>query len=338
MPALNIIAIQETVLNSGSSSSRPSGMLPNLPAASQMHEHHEAARPRARTASRCCASPRPGELPEAVARESVLEEPPEQERDGDGRGDAEDDLVDLLRLLGRVLLDDGVEGGVQVSGWSRASCSPAGPQPGRPGQSWSVSCPRGVGALFGEGAAPSLFWSVAYRVSRTVVGRPPTCREQHRDLKSRHRARCASGVTNPLRPQRTSGYGRDPHHTGRRSALALAANLARQKPRRCSCLGSRCQSLATLTCRSRWTRWPSSASMPRAGVGADLAQPGAAPADDDGLLATPLDEHVDPHVEQRLVLGAALARHHLVDDDRQASAAARRARPRAPPRGPARRS
>ncbi len=36
MPALNIIAIQETVRNSGSSSSRPSGMLPNRLAASQI--------------------------------------------------------------------------------------------------------------------------------------------------------------------------------------------------------------------------------------------------------------------------------------------------------------
>ena len=36
MPAENIIAIQETVLNSGSSSSRPSGIRPNLLAASQM--------------------------------------------------------------------------------------------------------------------------------------------------------------------------------------------------------------------------------------------------------------------------------------------------------------
>src|SRR5918997_520482 len=36
MPALNIIAIHEMVRNSGRSSSRPSGMRPYLPAASQM--------------------------------------------------------------------------------------------------------------------------------------------------------------------------------------------------------------------------------------------------------------------------------------------------------------
>ena len=34
MPALNIMAIHETVLNSGSSSSRPSGMAPKRPSAS----------------------------------------------------------------------------------------------------------------------------------------------------------------------------------------------------------------------------------------------------------------------------------------------------------------
>lgn len=33
IPALNIMAIQDTVRNSGSSSSRPSGMLPNRPSA-----------------------------------------------------------------------------------------------------------------------------------------------------------------------------------------------------------------------------------------------------------------------------------------------------------------
>ncbi len=35
MPAENIIAIHDDVRNSGSSSSRPSGMFPNLPSASQ---------------------------------------------------------------------------------------------------------------------------------------------------------------------------------------------------------------------------------------------------------------------------------------------------------------
>jgi hypothetical protein len=44
---------------------------------------------------------------------------------------------------------------------------------------------------------------------------------------------------------------------GRRAAPAGFTQDARrraQKPRRCNCFGSRCQSLATLTCRSRWTR------------------------------------------------------------------------------------
>src|SRR6478609_4423534 len=52
-----------------------------------------------------------------------------------------------------------------------------------------------------------------------------------------------------------------------------------------------------------------------AGVRADLAQPGAAASDDDGLLAGALDEDVDAHVEQRLVVGPPLALHHLLDDD-----------------------
>ena len=41
MPALNIIATQETVLNSGSSSSRPSGMLPKRPMRQPEHEDDE---------------------------------------------------------------------------------------------------------------------------------------------------------------------------------------------------------------------------------------------------------------------------------------------------------
>src|SRR6478735_3485745 len=53
-------------------------------------------------------------------------------------------------------------------------------------------------------------------------------------------------------------------------------------------------------------------------VGADLAQAGPTTTDDDRLLRVALDEHVDPHVEQRLGLAAALARHDLVDDDREA--------------------
>src|SRR6478736_2969381 len=52
-------------------------------------------------------------------------------------------------------------------------------------------------------------------------------------------------------------------------------------------------------------------------VRADLTQPGAPTSDDDRLLARALHEDVDPHVEQRLVLGAPLPRHHLLDDDGQ---------------------
>ena len=78
---------------------------------------------------------------------------------------------------------------------------------------------------------------------------------------------------------------------------------------------------------------PSSASICRARGGADLAQPRAL-ADDDALLARPLDEHDGVDVEQVV---AALARHHLLDRPPRSSAAARRAPLRARPRGSARR-
>ena len=54
--------------------------------------------------------------------------------------------------------------------------------------------------------------------------------------------------------------GQPPHGVARPSGPKVPGG---QKPRRCSCLGSRCQSLATLTWRSRNTFWPSRASMPR---------------------------------------------------------------------------
>ncbi len=111
-----------------------------------------------------------------------------------------------------------------------------------------------------------------------------------------------------------------------------------QKPRRPSCLGSRCQSLATLTCRSRYTRWPSSASMPaRAFVPTSRSRDPPRPMTI-AFWRVALDEHVDPHVEQRLALAAALARARSPRRPPRGCAAARRARPRAPPRAPARRS
>ena len=74
MPAENIIAIQETVLNSGSSSSRPSGMRPNLPAASQMTN---STNPLATSANSqpmlCTTQPRPAV--EAELRVEVLVNP-----------------------------------------------------------------------------------------------------------------------------------------------------------------------------------------------------------------------------------------------------------------------
>ncbi len=71
----------------------------------------------------------------------------------------------------------------------------------------------------------------------------------------------------------------------------------------------------------------------RAGVGADLAQAGTLLADDDALLAVALDVDVDAYVDQRLVLGAVGAAGPSRRRRPRSSAAARRVRPRARPRG-----
>src|SRR5665647_781185 len=57
---------------------------------------------------------------------------------------------------------------------------------------------------------------------------------------------------------------------------------------------------------------------PLARGGADLTKTGSALADDDGLLAGPFDEDVDPDVEHRRDLGSTLPGRHLLDDDGQA--------------------
>ena len=74
MPALNIIAIQETVLNSGSSSSLPSGMLPNRPAASQITK---ATKPEASTTNSqpMLCTVQSSEVDEAEASDLVLRKP-----------------------------------------------------------------------------------------------------------------------------------------------------------------------------------------------------------------------------------------------------------------------
>ena len=126
MPALNIIAIQETVLNSGSSSSPPSGMLPNRPAASQITK---ATKPEASTTnsqpmlctvqSSAVARPSPGCL--------VSRKPPGHEAEGQGGGDAEDDLVERAALTVAGLVRRGPRGrGAAVRsgrGWTSAESS-----------------------------------------------------------------------------------------------------------------------------------------------------------------------------------------------------------------------
>ena len=61
---------------------------------------------------------------------------------------------------------------------------------------------------------------------------------------------------------------------------------------------------------------PSIASICLRAAVPTLAQPGALVADHDALLGVALDVEVGVDVEQRLVLGAALAQAHLLDDDR----------------------
>ena len=93
MPAENIIATHDDVRNSGASPSPPSGMLPNLLAASQMTK---TTKPEATSEKSqpvlCTTKSRPAEA--LVLRLSVLSAPQSDEGDGHGGGDAEDDLVD----------------------------------------------------------------------------------------------------------------------------------------------------------------------------------------------------------------------------------------------------
>ena len=87
------------------------------------------------------------------------------------------------------------------------------------------------------------------------------------------------------------------------------------KSRGAACLGSRCQSLATLTRRSRNTGVPSSASIClRERVPTDRSRSPPLPMTIAFWLSRSTKSHgVD--VEQRSVVRAALAQLHLLDDD-----------------------
>ena len=82
-----------------------------------------------------------------------------------------------------------------------------------------------------------------------------------------------------------------------------------------SCLGSRCQSLATLTCRSRKTGLPRMRSIWALETRPDLAEPRTLVADDDALLAVALDIDAGPHVDEWPIIRTSVARHHLLDHD-----------------------
>ena len=126
MPALNIIATQETVLNSGSSSSPPSGMLPKRPAASQMTKatNAEASTTNSQPMLRTVQS---SAVPDAVPRLLVSRKPQATNADGQGGRDAEDDLVDAAAAVG-ALHDGQLECGVRgllrdLRGWFGGLCT-----------------------------------------------------------------------------------------------------------------------------------------------------------------------------------------------------------------------
>ena len=74
MPALNIIAIQEMVRNSGSSSSRPSGMLPKRLSASHSTKTTKALEVSTKSQP-VLRIVQASDVPDTLARESVLTNP-----------------------------------------------------------------------------------------------------------------------------------------------------------------------------------------------------------------------------------------------------------------------
>ncbi len=76
MPALNIIATQDTPLNSGSSSSRPSGMDPYRPIASHRVNTTNPPEAVSTNSQPVLSITQVSALPEAVASDAVLTNPP----------------------------------------------------------------------------------------------------------------------------------------------------------------------------------------------------------------------------------------------------------------------
>ena len=100
MPALNIIAIHDTVRNSGCSSSRPSRMRPK-----RLNASHSAKTTKP-VAARMKPQPPPRMTPLSMAlddRAQALgaDDAPGDEDDGEARTDAEDDPVGAVLAVGR---------------------------------------------------------------------------------------------------------------------------------------------------------------------------------------------------------------------------------------------
>ena len=219
MPAENIIATHETVRNSGClvvAAERDAAELARRPARSRRRTKPLATSENSQPML-CTTQPRPAV--EARAERGGAEEAPEHEADGDGGGDAEDDLVEALRLLCRVLLEREVEGGVQ--GLLEGACLPRRID-GRGGSGVGQLCAHAVTAPRVAGRLSFVFSSVTYQ-ARTVDG--PPCR-QRGQRPNRTARQNASARLVPLWHNEVH-VCRESHHTGAgsgvRSRVAAAA-------------------------------------------------------------------------------------------------------------------
>ena len=100
MPALNIIATHDTVRNSGPSSSRPSGMLPNLLTASQITKTTNALAV-STNSQPVLVMTHVSDLSDAVAEARLADETPDDEGDRDRCGDPEDEPSVRVRTARR---------------------------------------------------------------------------------------------------------------------------------------------------------------------------------------------------------------------------------------------
>ena len=219
MPAENIIATHDDVRNSGCLAVTAERDVAVLARRQPDDEDDEAGRDEREEPADVVHDPARGRRRALVLRLSVLSEAPEHEGDGDRGGDAEDDLVEVLRLLCRVLLEREVEGGVQ--GLLEGACLPRRID-GRGGSGVGQLCAHAVTAPRVAGRLSFVFSSVTYQ-ARTVDG--PPCR-QRGQRPNRTARQNASARLVPLWHNEVH-VCRESHHTGAgsgvRSRVAAAA-------------------------------------------------------------------------------------------------------------------